>query len=129
MSRGARGATGGKAGTREVAMEEAGGEPCFVCPRHERLARDCYARAERFRGVLLALLAAIVVGVVLSAMLESAIGTGVALAGGGIGAFLLPFGTPQTVQMHGVRASIWIARALSLLVVALGAMALAAAPG
>lgn len=117
------------AGTREVVLEEAGGEPCFVCPRHEALVRAYHARVRRLRGVFLGVLAAVVVGLVLASVLESAVGAGAVLIAGGIGIFLLPFATPETVRMHGIRASIRTARALSLLVILLGVAELAAALG
>lgn len=88
-----------------------------VCPAHEEQFRRYYAELERSGGLFLALLGIFVIGLILFSILESEAGVGASVVFLGLVMFRLPFATPQTVQMLGVGPSMWVVRALAVILV------------
>lgn len=92
----------------------------FVCPEHESRLRRYHTEVDRFGGWFMALLGIFVMALVLFTMLESSVGVGLSVVFLGLVMIRFPFATPQTVQMIGVRASIWLARVGGVIILGLG---------
>lgn len=119
-------------GTRPIRLkpgERYAEETTWICPAHEAQFRRFYAYAARYQNTFLALIGLIVVAGFALVLFESPTGVGLLLMGIGVVMLIFPFATPQTVQMLGLHASIWLVRIGGALMVGSGLYVLARGSG
>ncbi len=110
-------------GTRPIALklgERYLEETYWVCPAHEAEFRRFYNQAARHGNLFLGLIGLIVIAGFGLVLFESAIGLALLLLSIGVVMLALPFATPQTVQMLGVRTSVWLVRVGGVVMLGLG---------
>lgn len=118
-------------GTREITLTPVNRlsrpETVRVCPAHEPRFRAFHAYADRYGNWFLALFGLIVFGAFMSIPLgiSEAVAGGAVLLATGVLMVVFPFATPQTVQMLGVRTSVFLVRVSSVLLVGYGVFLLA----
>ena len=91
-----------------------------VCPAHETEVREFAALVTGRGRLFLPLMLILTVATVVGAFGESRLLAAAPLIGMGILALILPFCTPETVQMMGLETSIRLARISGLILIALG---------
>jgi hypothetical protein len=119
-------------GTRPITLrpgERYAEETVWVCPAHEEQFRRFYAYAARYGSTFIALIGLIVLAGFGLVLFESSVGLGLLLMGIGAVMLVFPFATPQTVQMLGVRTSVWLVRLGGLLMIGFGLYELVRAAG
>lgn len=91
-----------------------------VCPAHEAEVREYAALGTEWGRLFLPLVLILTVAMVVGAHGNSLLLAAAPLIGMGILALILPFCTPETVQMVGIQTSIRLARLSGLILIALG---------
>jgi hypothetical protein len=97
-----------------------GERTAFVQQIHEQRARAFVEKAVRHGRLFLALILLGVMGLLGFGAAGWTVLAGASIVGMGITVLFLPFVTPQTMEMFGIRTSIVLARVAGLLLVAMG---------